>query len=144
LRWRALQDNGTVKWTGTLDWAETFGGDGLVAVFDEINQSTAYNVNDGGPEKSTDSGSTWSDITSNIPTDPTKNNQVQTFANTLDVDPNNGGFLYFGGASNQPTGSPLPTPVPGQLFQTTNTGGSWKQITNFAARMNAGDGDRAQ
>jgi hypothetical protein len=81
------------------------------AAIDRVQQSTAYNVNDGGPEKSTDSGSTWSDITSNIPTDPTKNNQVQTFANTLDVDPNNGGFLYFGGASNQPTGSPLPTPV---------------------------------
>ena len=134
----ALQDNGTVKWTGTPDWAETFGGDGLIAVFDQINQSTAYNVNDGGPEISNDSGSTWSDITNNIPHNSSGNNQVQTFINTLNVDPNNGGFLYFGGAANQPN-IPSPPPVfPGQLFQSTNSGGSWKQITNFTANQNAG------
>ncbi len=136
----ALQDNGTVQWKGSPGWAETFGGDGLIAVFDQINLSTAYNVNDGGPEISTsngDSGS-WSDITNNIPHDPTKNNQVQTFSNTLDVDPNNGGYLYFGGAANQPTGSPKPTPVPGQLFQSTNSGASWTQITNFTPVVNVG------
>jgi hypothetical protein len=136
----ALQDNGTVQWHGSSTWLETFGGDGLIAVFDQKNVSTAYNVNDGGPQISTsngDSGS-WSDITNNIPHDPTTNNQVQTFSNTLDVDPDNGGYLYFGGAANQPTGSPKPTPVPGQLFQSTNSGGTWKQITNFTPIVNAG------
>lgn len=134
----ALQDNGTVKWTGTLDWAETFGGDGLIAVFDQVNVNTAYNVNDGGPEISNDSGSTWSDITSNLPNNSSSNNQIQTFINTLDVDPNNGGFLYFGGAANQPKIAVPPPPFPGQLFQSTNSGGTWKQITNFTAVANAG------
>jgi len=135
----ALQDNGTVQYTGSPTWTNTYGGDGIIAVFDQTgipaNESLAYIVNDGGPQKSTDSGSTWTDITSNIPNGGC-NNQVATFSNSLDVDPNNAGYLYFGGTSNQPTG--CATAVPGQLFQTTNGGTSWRQITNFTAITGAG------
>jgi len=135
----AMQDNGTAQYTGSPTWQDTYGGDGIIAVFDQTgipaNESLAYIVNDGGPQRSTDSGSTWADITNNIPNGGC-NNQVATFSNSLDVDPNNAGYLYFGGTSNQPTG--CATAVPGQLFQTTNGGTSWRQITNFTAITGAG------
>lgn len=135
----ALQDNGTAQYTGSPTWTNTAGGDGLIAVFDQTgipaNASLAYAVNDGGPMKSTDSGSTWSDITSNIPNGGC-NNQIATFTNSLDVDPSNAGYLYFGGHSNKPTG--CPTLNPGQLFQTTDGGGSWRQITSLTFNSSAG------
>jgi photosystem II stability/assembly factor-like uncharacterized protein len=135
----ALQDNGTAQFTGSPTWTNTAGGDGLIAVFDQTgvpaNQSLAYAVNDGGPMKSTDSGSTWSDITSNLPNSGC-NIQIATFTNSLDVDPSNAGYLYFGGHNNQPTG--CPTLNPGQLFQTTDGGGSWRQITSLTFNSSAG------
>ncbi|HTS36097.1 MAG TPA: choice-of-anchor D domain-containing protein [Candidatus Solibacter sp.] len=135
----ALQDNGTAQYTGSPTWTNTAGGDGIIVVFDQTgvpaNESLAYAVNDGGPMRSTDSGSTWSDITSNIPHSGC-NNQVATFSNTLDVDPSNAGYLYFGGTSNQPSG--CSTLMPGQLFQTMNGGGTWRQITSFTANSGAG------
>jgi hypothetical protein len=132
----ALQDNGTVQYTGNPEWQSVLGGDGLTVLFDEVNLSTAYSINNGGPNESTsngDSGS-WGDITGNLPTGA-GNNQIQIFRNTLNVDPGNGGFLYFGGAANPVPG---PTTVPGQLFQTMNSGGSWRAITSFAAVQNVG------
>jgi len=80
----ALQDNGTAQWKGSNTWLKTMGGDGLVTVFDDVNLSTAYAINNGGPTKSTsngDSGS-WVDITNNIPHNPAADNQVQIFQNT--------------------------------------------------------------
>lgn len=135
----ALQDNGTAQFTGSPTWTNTAGGDGLIAVFDQTgvpaNTSLAYAVNDGGPMKSTDSGSTWSDITSNLPNSGC-NIQIATFTNSLDVDSSNAGFLYFGGHNNQPTG--CSTLNPGQLFQTTDGGGSWRQITSLTFNSSAG------
>jgi len=135
----ALQDNGTVQYTGTEPWQNTAGGDGIIVVFDQTgipaNEGLAYAVNDGGPMASSNSGSSWSGITGNIPNGGC-NNQIATFSNSLDVDPNNAGYLYFGGTSNQPTG--CANPVPGQIFQTTNGGSSWRQITSFTAITGAG------
>jgi Abnormal spindle-like microcephaly-assoc'd, ASPM-SPD-2-Hydin len=135
----ALQDNGTVQYTGSPTWTNTAGGDGIIVVFDQTgvagNESLAYAVNDGGPMRSTDSGSSWSDITSNIPNSGC-NKQIATFSNSLDVDPNNAGYLYFGGTSSQPTG--CATASPGELFQSTNGGSSWRQITSFTAITGAG------
>jgi hypothetical protein len=135
----ALQDIGTVKGTGAPTWNNTQGGDGFVASFDQTgvpaNQSIAYSVNNGGPARSTDSGGTWADVTNNIPNNAAVNKQIQTFFNTLNVDPSNSANLYFGGAANTPP--KLPT-VPGQLFQSTNSGGTWRQITSFTANANVG------
>jgi len=135
----ALQDIGTVKGTGALTWNNTQGGDGFVTIFDQTgvvaNQGIAYSVNNGGPARSTDSGSSWADITNNIPNNAAVNKQVQTFSNTLNVDPSNSANLYFGGATNTP---PKLAQIPGQLFQSTNSGGTWRQITSFVANLNAG------
>jgi HYDIN/CFA65/VesB-like, Ig-like domain len=133
----ALQDNGTVQWTGSNTWLETRGGDGLVAVFDVKNTNTAYAVNNGGPAISTDSGGTWADITSNLPNNPAGDDQVQIFRNTLNVDPGNGGVLYFGGAANTDT-SPSMVMHPGELFQSRDSGATWNQVTSFTANANVG------
>jgi hypothetical protein len=129
----AFQDNGTNQWTGALDWLNTLGGDGLNVIFDQQNVATAYAINNGGPQISTNSGATWADITNNI---PHADQQVQIFQNAISVDPNNAGFLYFSGAANPQ--NPGPATVPGQLFQSTNFGASWTQITNFSAVTNVG------
>ncbi|MFZ2062854.1 MAG: choice-of-anchor D domain-containing protein [Candidatus Binatus sp.] len=135
----AFQDNGNNKWTGAPGWINHLGGDGLNTIFDLQNVATAYAIDNGGPNISTDSGSTWADITNNIPTDPHTNNQVQTFANAITVDPNNAGFLYFSGAANTTVPPPAPpTNIPGQLFQSKNFGTTWAQITNFTAFSNVG------
>jgi len=135
----AFQDNGDNKWTGAPAWVNTLGGDGLNVIFDLQSVATAYAIDNGGPNISTDSGSTWADITNNIPKDPHTNNQIQTFANAITVDPNNAGFLYFSGAANTSVPPPMPAVNnPGQLFQSENFGATWTQITNFAAFTNVG------
>jgi photosystem II stability/assembly factor-like uncharacterized protein len=136
----ALQDNGTDQYTGSPTWTNTAPGDGFIAVFDQTgipaNQSYAYAINDTCPEFSSNSGGTFSCITGNIPNGGC-NNQLATGGNTLDVDPNNAGYLYFGGVSNtQP--KPCTTTNPGALFQTTNFGSSWRQITSFTFNSSVG------
>jgi hypothetical protein len=132
-----LQDIGTVTGTNPATWNVTSGGDGFIALFDQTgvpaNESIAYTLDNGGPLRSTDSGNTWAGVTNNIPTGA-GNNQVQTFSNTLNLDPSNSANVYFGGAANPPA---KPT-VAGQLFQTTNSGGTWRQITSFTPIANAG------
>ncbi|MGC2444723.1 choice-of-anchor D domain-containing protein [Candidatus Binatus sp.] len=121
----AFQDNGDDKWTGAPGWLNTLGGDGLNVIFDQQTVADAYAIDNGGPNLSTDSGSTWSDITNDLPS-----GQIQTFNNNITVDPNTAGILYFGGAANMTT--------PGQLFQSLNFGGHWAQITNFTPVANVG------
>ena len=129
----AFQDNGDNKWTGAPGWLNTLGGDGLNVIFDQQMVADAYAINNGGPNISTDSGSTWADITNNI---PHADQQVQIFQNAISVDPNNAGFLYFSGAANPQ--NPGPATVPGQLFQSKNFGASWTAITTFSAVTNVG------
>ncbi|MFZ0678070.1 choice-of-anchor D domain-containing protein [Candidatus Binatus sp.] len=137
----AFQDNGIAEWTGVPEWVNTLGGDGCNVVFGQVltDVADAYAMVDNGPYMSGDSGGTWSYIVNNIPNNPNVNQQPQTFANSLTVDPNNAGVLYFGGAAN--TSVPPPTPTtnnPGQVFQSLNHGGTWTQITSFTAFANAG------
>jgi Abnormal spindle-like microcephaly-assoc'd, ASPM-SPD-2-Hydin len=129
----AFQDNGDNKWTGPIQWINHLGGDGLDVIFDQQTVADAYAIDNGGPNISTDSGTSWSDITNNI---PHTDQQVQIFQNTIKVDPNNAGFLYFSGAANPQ--NPGPATVPGQLFQSKNFGATWAAITTFSAVTNVG------
>jgi photosystem II stability/assembly factor-like uncharacterized protein len=125
----AQQDNGTVKSTGSQQWDLTNGGDGLDVVFAKASPpDDAFSINNGGPNHSGDSGDSWSDITGDLPA-----NQVQIFRNTMNVDPNNNGNLYFSGAATGGT-----SPVAGQLFQSTNGGTNWRAITSFTTISNVG------
>ena len=124
----AFQDNGINKWTGAPEWVNTplsSNGDGLNVIFDLQTIADAYGMDNGGPNMSGDSGSTWSNITNDLPA-----GQIATFNNAITVDPNTAGILYFGGAANGTT--------PGQLFQSLNFGGHWAQITSFSAVANVG------
>jgi hypothetical protein len=134
-----LQDIGTITGTAPATWNVTSGGDGFVALFDQSgvpgNVGIAYTIDDGGPLRSTDSGNTWTGITGNIPSNAAVNNQIQIFNNTVNIDPSNSANVYFGGGANTP---PKLAAIPGQLFQTTNSGGTWRQITSFTTVNNAG------
>jgi Abnormal spindle-like microcephaly-assoc'd, ASPM-SPD-2-Hydin len=134
----AFQDNGIDQWTGTPEWTNTYGGDGCNVIFDQQDKSDAYGMGDGGPAMSSNSGGTWSDITNNIPNNAHTDGQIQTFANSITVDPSKAGYLYFGGAANSTMPPPPSTNIPGQLWQSTNFGASWTQMTNFTAFAGAG------
>jgi hypothetical protein len=127
----AFQDNGDNQWTGAPGWLNTLGGDGLNAIFDLQTPADAYAIDNGGPNMSTNSGSTWSNITGDLP-----GAQIATFENFITADPNTSGTLYFSGADSPQ--NPGPPTVPGQLFRTTNFGVHWAQITTFATVTNVG------
>jgi hypothetical protein len=127
----AFQDNGDDQWTGAPGWLNTLGGDGLNVIFDLQTAADAYAIDNGGPNLSTDSGGTWSDITNDLPAA-----QIATFENFITVDPNTSGVLYFSGADSPQ--NPGPPTVPGQLFRSVNFGGHWAQITTFSAVTNVG------
>ena len=141
----SLQDNGIDQVPGSgvsaPEWLNTLGGDGCNVIFGQAlaDVADAYGMGDNGPYMSGDGGASWSNVTNNIPNNPATNQQPQTFENSLTVDPNNAGYLYFGGAANTTVPPPKPAVnVPGQLFQSKNHGSSWTQITNFTAFSNAG------
>src|SRR5580693_744129 len=140
----AFQDNGIDQWTGADEWLNTYGGDGCNANFGLVTPtdvSDAYGMGDGGGafDMSGNSGVSWSSIINNIPNNPHTDAQVQTFGNAITVDPNNAGYLYFGGSANTTVPPPKPAVnIPGQLWQSENYGGSWKQLTNFTAFSSVG------
>ncbi len=129
----ANQDNGTVKGTGSLLWNLTNGGDGLDVVFAKATTDDAFAINNGGPTHSGNSGDTWSGISGDLPGD-----QIQIFRNTMNVDPNTTSTLYFSGAATPAKVTP-PTPaIAGQLWQSTNGGTNWRNITQFTAISTVG------
>jgi len=67
LAWSGMQDNGTNRYTGNMEWANLFGGDGGYTAIDPTNQKTVYE------EyvylsiyKSTDGGFNWNGSTTGI------------------------------------------------------------------------------
>ena len=102
-----FQDNGNNKWTGAPGWINHLGGDGLNTIFDLQNVATAYAIDNGGPNISTDSGSTWADITNNIPTDAHTITRYRHSQNAITVDPNTAGILYLVAPQTD-----LPPPAP--------------------------------
>jgi hypothetical protein len=127
----ALQDNGVPRTTGSATWNDTIGGDGFDFVFESANPVNAYHS--GGfwtsPSctrvfKSTDSGSTWPTAISdgNIPPselDCAIFGGVQV--HSVNVDPNNSGFVYVSGVTS--------------LWQTRDGGTTFRSLNNFNNRV---------
>ena len=113
----AFQDNGDNKWTGPIRWINHLGGDGLDVIFDQQTVADAYAIDNGGPNISTDSGTSWSDITNNIPhtvtgTDFPKHDQSRSQQRRVPI------LRRRGESAKSGSGH-----VPGQLFQSKNFGG---------------------
>jgi photosystem II stability/assembly factor-like uncharacterized protein len=116
----SLQDNGTVRTTGSLAWTDTTGGDGFDFVFETANTSIAYSTTGcaSSPSgtlvlRSTDSGATWGLISDGtIPAD-----ELFCSLHPVSVDPNNAGFIYVGGTQS--------------LFQSRDAGASFRNLNNF-------------
>lgn len=125
----AFLDNGQGRSTGSLSWQQTFGSDGVFVVFDQQSLDTAYAKANNGPLLiSTDSGGTWTPIANNLPA-----GQISRFDNSLSVDPNNTGYIYFSGALDRG-----PPKVPGQLFRSEDFGTTFTKITKFSTKEEVG------
>jgi hypothetical protein len=115
------QDNGTEKFTGTLAWNQTVGGDGGFVRVDPSHSSTVYHTffypgadtNNSNPdpnffERSDNGGQTWTPKVSGITTtDPGE------FYTPYVIDPSNPQHLLLG---------------TNRLYTTTNRGDSWTPI----------------
>jgi hypothetical protein len=106
----AMQDNGIIKSCPTcaapVGWTIQRRGDGIDVAFDVQATANAYAVDNIDVFASTDSGTTYSRIgsTQGIPAA-----ELAPFANQVNVDPNNAGFIYVSGAVQR-------------LFQNRNAG----------------------
>jgi photosystem II stability/assembly factor-like uncharacterized protein len=100
----SLQDFGPAISLDTSQWALTAYGDGWDSIFDRITQDTAYctyycNVNGTSClNRALDSGNTWEDYSSNIPSSDIPWDEA--YSNPIAVDPNTAGKLYFCGAQS--------------------------------------------
>jgi photosystem II stability/assembly factor-like uncharacterized protein len=100
------QDNGSPEHTSSTTWTELIGGDGGWTAFDPttptIMYHTFFNIT---PQRSDDSGSNWSDITTGINTgDPS------SFYIPMAIDISNPSILFLGSD---------------HLYKTTNKGDAW-------------------
>ncbi len=128
----SLQDNGTVRTTGTPTWTDTKGGDGWDFAFDTVNPSKAYHSGGfyGGPCTqvfgSGDSGATWGgQLASGAGKIPDAEMDCGIYGgvqvHAVNSDPNNDGFFYVSGNSS--------------LFQTMDTGGTFRNLNTFGNRV---------
>lgn len=117
------QDTGTSEhqpgFTGA-DWHLGIDGDGNRIAVDPVTPTRAYTADDGGLKLTTDGGATWSS-TGGLPTG----------AFLLAVDPINNKIVYASEGDNVGF-----TPGP-QLFQSTDTGGSFTSIHTFSSGATA-------
>ena len=101
------QDNGTERYTGSLGWTLTDGGDGGEVAFSQQDPSIAYHVApiaSFGPtnyfRKSTDGGKTWGSYANGLPSSGNSEeggpSQNTNFYAPFSVDPNNGSRLILG------------------------------------------------
>jgi photosystem II stability/assembly factor-like uncharacterized protein len=99
-----LQDNGTVKYTGSPTWSKVFGGDGGWCAIDPSNENVLYEeyvyLN---MYKSTDGGSSWSEVHGG-------NSNEANFIAPFVICETNPNILYAGQRAVQ---------------KSTNGGGSW-------------------
>ncbi len=145
------QDNGTNRYDGT-SWQKVIGGDGMLCFIDRTNDQNMWGeLPNGGLEKSTNGGNTWTSAASGIteagawvtpwiqdPVDPatlysgfinvwkstnggTSWTKKSTFANTGTLS-----TVSVSPANNQV----IWTAKPGFLYKTSNGGTTWTTITN--------------
>jgi PKD repeat protein/photosystem II stability/assembly factor-like uncharacterized protein len=104
------QDNGTNKFSGT-SWTNIYGGDGMDCFIDRTNNNTIIASYVYGEHlRSTNGGSTWTDIYSSLPNGAGN----ADWLSVLHQDPVTANTYYAGGRS--------------QLYKTTNAGSSWTTL----------------
>ncbi len=130
------QDNGTERFTDTVGWTLTDGGDGGTVQFSKQNPNLVYRVSPIGSfgaanyfRKSTNAGVTWSGATSGLPSTGANENgppsdtgplggpdpsQSTNFYPPFALDPNNDQRLLLGSSD---------------LYISTNGGTSWTDLT---------------
>ena len=118
------QDNGTERYSGSLGWTLTDGGDGGEVAFDQQDPTIAYHVApiaSFGPNdyfrKSTDGGKTWGSYASGLPNsgaDEAGPGQSTNFYPPFVLDPNNGQRLILGSSD---------------LYLSTDGANSWTNLT---------------
>jgi xyloglucan-specific exo-beta-1,4-glucanase len=128
--------DGGNTWVPLLDWVnwDNWGYSGVLSVaLDPNNANTVYaavgaytnswDPNNGAILKSTDQGNTWS--VAPLPFKVGGNMPGRGNGERLAVDPNNSNIVYFGatGDANTTFG----------LWESTNGGSSWSQVTSFTA-----------
>ncbi len=106
------QDNG-VNLSSPF-WQEVYGGDGMVSFIDYSNDNTWYVENYGGDfQVSFDAGISWNSISQGLPGGPWVTKWLQAPRNP---------YSLFGGL--------------GDVWNTTNQGSSWKQISKWGNAAN--------
>ncbi len=106
-----LQDNGTKLRGTTGTWTDVIGGDGMDCAINPTNASVLYGeYQNGGLQRSTNGGSTWTDII------PENGNASGAWISPIVIDPNNNQTIYFG--TNR------------AVYKSTNQGTAWTKISS--------------
>ena len=115
------QDNGTERFTGTLGWVETDGGDGGEVRFSRQNSNLAYRVSPIGSfgpnnyfRKSSDAGQSWGSYTNGLPSSSAVPDQSTNFYPPFAIDSKNDQHLILGSSD---------------LFVTTDGATTWTNLT---------------
>jgi len=113
------QDNGTLLYTGSSSWTSIHGGDGGASLISHTNSSEMYaSYVFGYFEHSTNSGSTWSDISLNS----AGNSSSFLFIAPAEMSQSNSSTLFIGGD---------------HLYRSTNKGANWFSIYNNPGLISA-------
>jgi photosystem II stability/assembly factor-like uncharacterized protein len=104
------QDNGTNRYNGT-SWTHVLGGDGMLCFIDRTNDQNMWaSTQNGGLNRSTNGGNTWTGATSGI-------NEAGPWVTPWLQDPVNATTLYAGFIN---------------VWRSTNSGASWTKISAFS------------
>ena len=109
------QDNGTDRWTGTTNWSEGLGADGMVCNIDYVLGTIVYaTIQQGGHRKNLTAGSgVWMPIMNGI-------TGFGSWVTPRDLDPNDGNHLYTSSTDG--------------IFRTTDGGANWTNVAPHTAR----------
>jgi hypothetical protein len=112
------QDNGTLRYSGTLRWNRILGGDGGFSASDPSNAQTIYASNQNFVfNRSTDGGATWTGITPTLPT-----GDQGLFYSPFTNEPGQPNTLYAGSQ---------------RLWRSTDQGTTWTALQQFGNVISA-------
>lgn len=112
-----LQDNGTKYKNNANNWSDVIGGDGMECAIKPNGSSTMYgSLYFGDFQRTTNSGSNWTNISNNIP-GGADGNWVTPFV----IDPNAPNTIYIGFS---------------QVYKSIDQGNNWASIGNFSNGSN--------